>query len=334
MKLRLVGRQGLEVGALGLGCMGMSWAYGKASKDEARRTIDRAVEVGVTMFDTADSYGPWTNEELVGEALRSVRDDVVIATKFGNVRAADGSLLRIDGSPAYLRQACDASLSRLGIDTIDLYYQHTPDPTVPIEETVGAMAELVETGKVRFLGLSNIDAEAVRRAHRVFPISAVQNEYSLWARDIEVSLLPTLRELGIGLVAYSPLGRGFLSGAIRERAALDPGDVRLDRFPRFADGNLQHNLQLLDAVEHISRRVGCTPSQVSLAWVLTQGEDVVPIPGTTKTNHLDENLVSFNIELSRNELEELDALLDQWPVRGETSSPSARHGSNHPEDGR
>jgi len=314
MEQRTLGEQGLTVGALGLGCMGMSWAYGDADPQECRATIDHAREAGVTMFDTADVYGPYTNEEFVGPELQKVRDEVIIATKFGNVIREDGTRT-IDGSPQYVHQACDASLRRLGVDVIDLYYQHRVDPKVPIEETVGAMSELVTAGKVRCLGLSEAGADTIRRAHSVHPITALQSEYSLWTRDLERSVLPVLRELGIGLVAYSPLGRGFLTGVIRDRDALSDNDFRRGS-PRFADENLQKNLGLLERVEAISERVGATPSQVSLAWVLAQGNDVVPIPGTTKRSHFDENLAALDVKLSSEDLDELTALLDSHDVAG------------------
>jgi len=315
MHQRDVGSQGLAVGAIGLGCMGMTFAYSGADEDESRATIRRAVESGVTLFDTADIYGPETNERLVGAALRPVRDRVAVATKFGQVRHPDGSR-DLDSSPEHVRRACDASLRRLGIDHIDLYYQHRVDPQVPIEETVGAMSELVDDGKVRFLGLSEAGADTIRRAHEVHPLTAVQTEYSLWTRDVEAQVLPAVRVLGIGLVAYSPLGRGFLAGAVRERAALAEDDSRR-RQPRFADGNLEHNLVLLDAVEAVGARVGATPSQVALAWVLAQGNDIVAIPGTTRRSHLDENLAAGAITLADAELDDLRWLLDAHTVAGD-----------------
>ena len=314
MEQRQLGSQGLTVGALGLGCMGMTWAYGTADPQEAAATIDAAVDAGITMFDTADIYGPFTNEEFVGQALRSVRDEVVIATKFGNVIRADGTR-EIDGSPAYVHEACDASLKRLGIDVIDLYYQHRVDANVPIEETVGAMGELVEAGKVRFLGLSEAGADTIRRAHAVHPVTAVQSEYSLWTRDVERSVLDTVRALGIGFVAYSPLGRGFLAGAVRDRQALADNDSRR-RGPRFAEGNLESNLVLLERVEEIAARIGVSPSQASLAWVLAQGSDIVPIPGTTKRNHLEENIAALDVKLTEEDAEALRTLLDDHDVAG------------------
>lgn len=321
MKHRTLGQQGLEVGTIGLGCMGMSFSYAGADENESRATLLHAVEGGVTLFDTADVYGPHTNERLVGATLRAVRDDVAIATKFGNVRSPDGTR-GVDGRPEYVHEACDGSLQRLGVDVIDLYYQHRVDPDVPVEETVGAMSELVSAGKVRYLGLSEAGAETVRRAHAVHPITAVQTEYSLWTRDVEAEVLPTLRELGIGLVAYSPLGRGFLTGAIRDRETLRENDSRRDRFPRFAEGNLEHNLALLEVLEAVAARVGATPSQVSLAWVLAQGVDIVPIPGTTKRRHLDENLGALDVVLADDDLDELRRLLDDFDVAGDRYPPA------------
>jgi aryl-alcohol dehydrogenase-like predicted oxidoreductase len=315
MEQRALGGQGLETSAVGLGCMGMTFAYSGADEAESRATLRAAVDAGITLFDTADMYGPETNELLVGEALGPVRSQVVIATKFGQVQRPDGTR-GIDGSPAYVHKACDASLQRLGIDVIDLYYQHRVDPDVPIEETVGAMGELVAAGKVRYLGLSEAGADTIRRAHGVHPLTAVQTEYSLWTRDVEAQVLPTLRELGIGLVAYSPLGRGFLTGAIRTREALAEDDSRRS-WPRFAEGNLEHNLELLEVLEAIAVRVGGRPSQVALAWVLAQGEDIVPIFGTSKRSHLEENLVALGITLSDTELEELRDLLRHHDVAGE-----------------
>jgi aryl-alcohol dehydrogenase-like predicted oxidoreductase len=324
MERRTLGSNGLEVGALGLGCMGMSWAYDAADPDESRATLKRAREAGVTMFDTADIYGPYTNEEFVGQELQPVRDEVVIATKFGNVVREDGSR-GIDGSPEYVVKACEASLRRLGIDVIDLYYQHRVDRAVPIEETVGAMAELVTAGKVRYLGLSEAGADTIRRAHGVHPITAVQSEYSLWTRDAEESVLPTVRELGIGFVAYSPLGRGFLTGAIRDRDDLGDKDSRRGH-PRFADDNLPSNLALLERIDAISNRVGASPSQVSLAWVLGRGSDVVPIPGTTKRSHLEENIAAIDLDLSDDDVSELNALLDDHDVAGTRYPPHMMSG--------
>jgi aryl-alcohol dehydrogenase-like predicted oxidoreductase len=315
MEHRALGQQGLEVAALGLGCMGMTFAYSGADDAESRATIRAAVAAGLTMFDTADIYGPYTNEELVGEVLEPIRGQVVIATKFGNVQLPDGTR-KIDGSPEHVRRACDGSLRRLRTDVIDLYYLHRLDRAVPIEETVGAMSELVAAGKVRYLGLSEVGAKTIRRAHSVHPISAVQSEYSLWTRDVEAEALATLRELGIGFVAYSPLGRGFLTGAIREREELAQDDSRRNH-PRFSEGNFEHNLPLLDAVEAIANRLDATLSQVALAWVLAQGDDIAPIPGTTKRRHLDENLAALDITLSREDLDELRGLFAAYDVAGD-----------------
>jgi len=304
---RRLGDAGPTVGAIGLGCMGLT-AYAGGDEVEAERTIGAAIEVGITMFDTADSYGPHTNETLIGRWLAPHRDAVVIATKFGQVEDPDGTR-RVDGSPAYVRAACDASLARLGVDVIDLYYLHRRDRATPIEETVGAMAELVEAGKVRHLGLSEVGPDTIRRANAVHPITAVQSEYSLWTRDVERDVLPVLRELGIALVAYSPLGRGFLTGSIRERDALAAGDSRLGH-PRFAADNLAINIGLLDAVDRIARRRAVTPAQVALAWVLGRGPEVVPIPGTTRRTHLADNIGALDLALSDEDVAELDALGD------------------------
>ena len=313
MEHRTLG-QDLNVAPIGLGCMGMSFGYGTADEAEARATLLAAVDAGVTMFDTADMYGPFTNEMLVGTTLQPVRDQVIIATKFGNRTMPDGTRT-IDGTPEYVREACDASLQRLGIDTIDLYYQHRVDTSVPIEETVGAMSELVAAGKVRFLGLSEAAAETIRRAHATHPITAVQTEYSLWTRDPEPAVLPAMRELGIGFVAYSPLGRGFLAGAIKDREALAENDTRR-RHPRFAEGNLEHNLSLLEAIEEIAAAVDATPAQVALAWVLAQGDDIVAIPGTTKRTHLEQNLDATRIELSSEGMAALRAAATAHEVAG------------------
>ena len=305
----------LDVTALGLGCMGMSFAYGTADEDEARATLLAAVDAGVTLFDTADMYGPYTNELLVGSTLKPVRDRVNIATKFGN-RTLDDGTRTIDGTPEYVHQACDASLERLGIDVIDLYYQHRVDTNVPIEETLGAMSELVTAGKVRFLGLSEAAPDTIRRAHATHPITAVQTEYSLWTRDVEAEVLPTVRELGIGFVAYSPLGRGFLTGAIRERDSLAENDSRR-RHPRFAEGNLEHNLALLESLEGIAADLQATPAQVALAWVLAKGSDIVAIPGTTKRPHLAQNLEAAGLSLSAENMAALDAAAASHDVAGE-----------------
>ena len=305
METRTLGTQGLEVSALGLGCMGMSEFYGRTDESEAIATIRRALELGVTFLDTADMYGWGANESLVGKAIEGRREDVVLATKFGNVRGPNGEYLGIDGSPAYVRSACEASLERLGVETIDLYYQHRVDLQTPIEETVGAMAELVQEGKVRHLGLSEAAPDTIRRAHAVHPITALQTEYSLWTRDPEAEVLPTVRELGIGFVAYSPLGRGFLSGRIRSADDLDERDFRR-RGPRFQEDNLQRNLELVREVEEVAAEKGTTPSQVALAWVLARGEDIVPIPGTKRRSYLEENAAAAAIELSPEDVERLE----------------------------
>ena len=305
METRTLGTQGLEVSALGLGCMGMSEFYGRTDEGEAIATIRRALELGVTFLDTADMYGWGANERLVGKAIEGRREDVVLATKFGNVRGPNGEYLGIDGSPAYVRSACEASLERLGVETIDLYYQHRVDLQTPIEETVGAMAGLVQEGKVRHLGLSEAAPDTIRRAHAVHPITALQSEYSLWTRDPEAEVLPTVRELGIGFVAYSPLGRGFLSGRIRSADDLDERDFRR-RGPRFQEDNLQRNLELVREVEEVAAEKGTTPSQVALAWVLARGEDIVPIPGTKRRSYLEENAAAAAIELSPEDVERLE----------------------------
>jgi aryl-alcohol dehydrogenase-like predicted oxidoreductase len=316
MDTRRLGSQGLEVSEQGLGCMGMSEFYGTADEGEAAATIHRALELGITFFDTADMYGPFTNEQLVGKALAGRRDDVVIATKFGNVRGPNGERLGISGKPDYVREACDASLRRLGIDTIDLYYQHRVDPETPIEDTVGAMAELVEAGKVRYLGLSEAAPSTVRRAHAVHPITALQSEYSLWTRDPEDGVLPTVRELGIGFVAYSPLGRGFLSGRFRSPDDFEEGDFR--RFhPRFQGDNFQRNLELVERVEEIAAEKGATPGQLALAWVLSRGDDVVPIPGTKHRSYLEENAAASDVELSDDDVRRLDEAFPAGATAGE-----------------
>lgn len=310
MERRKLGSQGLSVSAQGLGCMGMSEFYGPADEREAIATIQRALELGVNFLDTADMYGPFTNEELVGRAVKGNRERYVIATKFGNERRPDGSWVGINGKPEYVKKACDASLRRLGVDYIDLYYQHRVDRTVPIEETVGAMAELVAAGKVRFLGLSEAGPQTIRRAHAVHPITALQTEYSLWAREVEEEILPTCRELGIGFVAYSPLGRGFLTGRFRSHEEIPDGDYR--RFhPRFQPENLERNLKIVAAVERIAKERGVTPAQVALAWVHHQGQDVFPIPGTKRRRYLEENVAAFDLALTAAELE---ALSEAAPV--------------------
>jgi aryl-alcohol dehydrogenase-like predicted oxidoreductase len=308
---RSIGSHGLEASPLGLGCMGMSEFYGTADEAEAVRTIHRALELGVTLLDTADMYGPFTNEKLVGHAVREWGGErPLIATKFGNVRGENGEFLGIRGDAEYVRGACEASLKRLGIDTIDLYYQHRVDPQVPIEETVGAMAELVQEGKVRYLGLSEAGAQTIRKAADVHPISALQSEYSLWERSVEAEILPAVRELGIGFVAYSPLGRGFLTGKIRSLDDLEENDARRVRFPRFARENLEANLAVVEKVEAVAERHGATPGQVALAWVLSRGEDVIAIPGTKRVERVEENLGALEVELTDEDLRDLDALAE------------------------
>jgi aryl-alcohol dehydrogenase-like predicted oxidoreductase len=311
-----LGSQGLEVSGQGLGCMGMSEFYGTSDEGEAIATIHRALELGVTFLDTADMYGVGANERLVGKAIADRRDRVVLATKFGNVRAPDGTWLGRSGKPDYVHSACDASLERLGIDTIDLYYQHRVDPDTPIEDTVGAMKELVDAGKVRYLGLSEAAPETIRRAHAVHPITALQTEYSLWTRDPEDQILPTVRELGIGFVAYSPLGRGFLSGRFRSPDDLPEDDFRR-RNPRFQPGNFERNLELVERVEQIAAEKGVTPSQLALAWVQAQGDDIVPIPGTKRRRYLEENVAAAAIELTDDELARLDEVFPAGVTAGE-----------------
>ncbi len=316
MERRALGGQGLEVAAEGLGCMGMSEFYGPSDEAEALATIHRALDLGVDLLDTADMYGPFTNERLVGRAIADRRDRVVLATKFGNERRDDGTWVGINGRPEYVKAACEASLARLGVDHIDLYYQHRVDKTVPIEETVGAMAELVAAGKVRFLGLSEAAPATIRRAHAVHPISALQTEYSLWTRDPEGEVLPTVRELGIGFVAYSPLGRGFLAGRFRDAQDLgNEGDFR-HRHPRFQGDNLTRNLELLRRLDEIARDRGVSPAQLALAWVLHRGADVVPIPGTKKRRYLEENVAAAGLALGADEMARLDEALPVGATAG------------------
>jgi aryl-alcohol dehydrogenase-like predicted oxidoreductase len=305
MNRRTLGSQGLSVSEIGLGCMGMSEFYGPADQQECRRTLQRAVERGITLFDTADVYGCGENERLLGCVLREVRNQVVIATKVGLLRSPEGKFYGLCGRPEYIVHACEASLARLGTDTIDLLYLHRVDRKVPIEDTVGAMAELVQTGKVRFLGLSEAAAETVRRAHVVHPISALQDEYSLWSREPEEEVLPVCRELGIGLMAYSPLGRGFLSGGVVSRDSLAPQDARL-RHPRFKEENLGRNVRLLAAVGEVARERGCSLAQVALSWLLFKGDDIVPIPGTKRTRFLEENAAAGEILLSPKDRKKID----------------------------
>ena len=315
MEQRALGKQGLKVSALGLGCMGMSDFYGSGDEKESISVIHRALELGVNFFDTADMYGPFTNEKLLGKAIAGKRDQVIVATKFGNVRAEDGSFLGISGKPDYVLKACDDSLKRLGVDHIDLYYQHRVDITVPIEDTVGAMAQLVKQGKVRYLGMSEAAPDTLRRAHKVHPISALQTEYSLWSRDPEDEVLPTVRELGIGFVPYSPLGRGFLTGRYRSIEDLEPNDWRRHN-PRFQGDNFAKNLQLVDKINELAGRKKVKASQLALAWVLAQGKDLAPIPGTKHVKYLEENIAAADIQLSPEELREIDTIAPKGAAAG------------------
>jgi aryl-alcohol dehydrogenase-like predicted oxidoreductase len=319
MQMRNLGSQGLMVSELGLGCMGMSEFYGTPDEDESIATIHRAIELGVTFLDTADMYGPFTNERLVGRAIADRRDQVTLATKFGNERTEDGTRLGVNGRPEYVHKACDASLERLGADHIDLYYQHRVDPDTPVEETWGAMRELVEAGKVRYLGISEASPETIRRAHEVHSISALQTEYSLWSRDVEDEILPTVRELGIGFVAYSPLGRGFLTGQIKRFEDLSEGDYRRSS-PRFQGGNFRKNLELVDRVKEIANEKGVAASQLALAWLLHRGEDIVPIPGTKRREYLEENVAAVGITLTDEELERIEEAAPRGAASGERYS--------------
>jgi aryl-alcohol dehydrogenase-like predicted oxidoreductase len=317
----------LEVGAQGLGCMGMSEFYGAVDDTESIATIHRALELGVTLLDTADMYGPHINEQLVGRAVADRRDQVVLATKFGIVRDPDAPQARgVRGDADYVRSSCDGSLSRLGVDHIDLYYQHRVDPNTPIEETVGAMAELVKAGKVRHLGLSESGADTIRRAHAVHPITALQTEWSLWSRDLEAEIVPTCRELGIGIVAYSPLGRGFLTGRFRSAESFGAGDFRGLAQPRFAEGNLERNLAIVDVLEKLAAERGVTAGQLALAWVSAQGDDVVPIPGTKRRTYLEQNVAAATLELSVADLAEIAEAVPAGSVAGERYPAEAMQG--------
>lgn len=316
MNKRIIGKSTLEVGAIGLGCMGMSEFYGGSDEQESIRTIHKALDLGITLLDTADMYGVGKNEILVGKAIAGRRSEAIVATKFGNVRNENGDFLGVSGRPEYVKSACEASLKRLGVNEIDLYYQHRVDPNVPIEETIGAMAELVQEGKVRYIGMSEAAASTIRRAHAIHPITAVQTEYSLWSRDVEDEILPTCRELGIGFVPYSPLGRGFLTGQIQKFDDFAEDDFR--RFlPRFQGENFTKNLVLVDYIKEIAEQKGCKPSQLALAWLLAQGEDIIPIPGTKRVSYLEENSGAVDVQLTTEDLQRINEIAPKGIAIGE-----------------
>ncbi|MCQ6267325.1 aldo/keto reductase [Fictibacillus sp. WQ 8-8] len=327
MQKRKLGNEGLEVSSLGLGCMGMSDFYSGQDDQESLKTIHHALELGVNFLDTADMYGVGKNEELVGTTISDCRKDVILATKFGNVRGEDGSFLGVNGHPKYVKEACENSLRRLGTDYIDLYYQHRVDPGIPIEETVGAMSILAQEGKIRYLGLSEASPETIRRAHDVHPITAVQTEYSLWSRDVEEQILPAIRELGIGFVPYSPLGRGFLTGQIKKFEDLAEDDYR--RFsPRFQGENFQKNLDLVEKIKEIALEKNCSTSQLAIAWLLAQGNDIVPIPGTKKTRYLEENVGAIKVELTQDDLNRINEAAPRGAAAGERYPEAGMKGVN------